>query len=112
MRCPSSRMVLTPMAFISAICLAVSAGLYRRNRSGSKPPPRMTIGTLFILKARTPLGAIDEAPVRYEVTVRMPDVPLVELSTVPFCATEVASAYSGCDPSRDGHQILDLGDVL
>src|SRR2546421_5679601 len=72
----------------------------------------MTIGTLFILKARTPLGAIDEAPVRYEVTVRMPNVPLVELSTVPFCATEVGRVYSGCAPSRYGHQICGLVTVI
>jgi hypothetical protein len=79
------------MAFISAICLAVSAGEYRRNRSGSKPPPRMTIGTLLILNCRTPLGARDEAPINEEVTVRMPKVSLVELRTTLFCATDVAS---------------------
>src|SRR2546423_15205015 len=112
MRWPSSRIVLIPTAFISAICFAVSAGEYRRNRSGSNPPPRMTIGTLFTLKARTPLGAIGDAPVRYEVTVRMPNVSLVELSTVLFCATEVASVYSGCAPSRDGHQSCGLAMVI
>src|SRR5947208_3317037 len=78
-------------------------GLSRRNRSGSKPPPRMTMGTLLILNARTPFGAMLDAPVRYDVTVRMPNCSLVELSTVPFCATEVASVYSGCAPSWYGH---------
>src|SRR5579859_5438725 len=105
-------MVLTPIAFISAICLAMSPGEYRRNRSGSKPPPRITIGTLFTLNARTPLGAIDDAPVRYEVTVRMPNVSLVELSTVPLCATEVASVYSDCAPSRYGHHSCGLVTVI
>jgi hypothetical protein len=100
MRCPSSRTVLTPNAFISAICLAMSAEEYRRNRSGSKPPPRITIGTLLIANWRTPLGASDDAPTSEEVTVRMPNVSLVELSTVAFCDTDVVSVYSGCAPSR------------
>src|SRR4051794_12409654 len=68
----------------------------------------MTIGTLFTRNARTPFGAIDEAPVREEVTVRMPKVSLVELSTVPFWATDVDSVYSGCAPSRYGHHSCGL----
>src|SRR5690349_10859503 len=38
----------------------------------------------------------------------MPKVPLVELSTVPFCATEVASVYSGCAPRWYGHHSCGL----
>src|SRR6267154_2725343 len=65
----------------------------------------MTIGMLLTLKARTPLGAMDDAPTREEVTVRMPNVSLVELSVVPFWDTDVASVYRGCAPSWYGHQI-------
>ncbi len=51
----------------------------------------MTIGTLLTLKARTPFGAIDEAPVRYDVTVRTPKVSEVVFNVVVPCETEVAS---------------------
>ena len=41
----------------------------------------------MILKARAPLGSIAFEPVRYEVTVLMPKVSLVELNWVLPCAT-------------------------
>src|SRR5215831_3582826 len=38
----------------------------------------------------------------------MPNVCVVELSAVPFCATETPSVYSGCAPCRYGHQTCGL----
>src|SRR5258706_5652010 len=84
---------------------------------GEKPPPRITIGTPLILNARAPEGSAEFDPVRYDVTVRMPNVSLVEFSVPPFWATDVASVYSGWAPIRYGHQtwglvIVRLGNAL
>src|SRR5258708_7960707 len=75
---------------------------------GENPPPRMTIGTPLILKARAPEGSALFDPVRYDVTVRMPNVSLVEVSVVPFWATDVVSVYSGWAPIWYGHQTCGL----
>src|SRR5258708_19662869 len=75
---------------------------------GENPPPRMTIGTPLILKARAPEGSALFDPVRYDVTVRMPNVSLVEFSVVPFWATDVVSVYSGWAPIWYGHQTCGL----
>src|SRR5258707_2054526 len=68
----------------------------------------MTIGTPLILKARAPEGSALFDPVRYDVTVRMPNVSLVEFSVVPFWATDVVSVYSGWAPIWYGHQTCGL----
>src|SRR5439155_6683639 len=73
--------------------------------SGTKPPPRITSALPLILNARTPSGACGEGPVRYEVTVRIPKVPLVVFATSPCCDTEVVRRYRGWAPSWYGHQI-------
>ena len=56
------------------------------------------------MNARAPFGSAALLPVRYDVTVLMPNFSLVLSSAVPFCDTEVASVYSGCAPSWYGHQ--------
>ena len=66
---------------------------------------------------RTPLGAIEDLPTSDEVTVRMPNVPVVASDTVPFCDTEVSSVYSGDGPIWYGHQtcgceMVRLGNAL
>jgi hypothetical protein len=62
----------------------------------------------LILKARVPLGSIALDPVRYEVTVLMPKVSLVELNWVLPCAAVTPSVYSGCAPIWYGHQTCGL----
>ncbi len=59
---------------------------------GEKPPPRITIGTPLILKARAPFGAPGDVPlVRYEVTFLIPNSSLVEFRAGPPCDTELRS---------------------
>jgi hypothetical protein len=55
------------------------------------PAPRITIGTPFTAKDRTPCGASGERPTRDEVIVRMPNCSLVVLRVFPCCDTAVAS---------------------
>jgi len=56
---------------------------------GEKPPPRMTIGTPLILKARAPDGSAELEPTSEDETLRIPNVSLVEFSTMPPRDTEV-----------------------
>src|SRR5579859_6503309 len=111
MKWPSSRIMLSPRFFSRASCRAVSSEEYRRNRSGAKPPPRMTTFLPLTLYCRTPSGATEDLPTSAEVTVRIPKVSVVVSSTVLPCATEVSNVYSGDEPIWYGHQTAGLAIV-
>jgi len=53
----------------------------------------------LILKALAPPGSAADEPVRYDVTVLIPNVSVSVLSVTPFCATDVDRVYNGWAPS-------------